>query len=118
MPIWIVDDDQEMINAITLMLKILGYQVQSFFNAPSAAKKLLAGEKPKAIFLDINMPQVTGLDFLEFMRSRKEYDMIPVIMLSTEAADVQVDKAIGLGANNYIFKPVMIEELEKVLTTI
>ncbi len=118
MPIWIVDDDQEMINAITLMLKILGYQVESFLNAPSAAKKLLSGAKPKAIFLDINMPQVTGLDFLEFVRSRKEYDMIPVVMLSTEAADVQVDKAIGLGATNYIFKPVMIEELEKVLATI
>lgn len=118
MPIWIIDDDQEMINAISLMLKILGYQVESYLNAPSAAKQLLAGARPKAIFLDINMPQVTGLDFLEFMRSRKEYDMISVVMLSTEAADVQVDKAIAMGANNYIFKPVMIEELEKVLANI
>lgn len=118
MPIWIIDDDQEMINAISLMLKILGYRVQTYLNAPSAARHLLSGATPHAIILDINMPEVTGLDFLEFMRGRKEYDKIPVVMLSTESADIQVDKAINMGADNYMFKPVMIEELEQVLATI
>jgi two-component system chemotaxis response regulator CheY len=67
------------------------------------------------MMLDINMPEVTGLDMLEFLRRRKEWKNLPVIMLSSEAADVMVDKAMKLGADGYVMKPVTIEELEKVM---
>ena len=61
------------------------------------------------------MPEVSGLDMLEFVRRRPEWKDLPVIMLSSEAADVQVDKALSLGADAYAFKPVMIDELEAAL---
>ena len=61
------------------------------------------------------MPEVSGLDFLEFLRHRKDFLEIPVVMLSTEAADVVVDKAITLGADAYVTKPVALEELEKAI---
>ena len=64
--------------------------------------------------LDINMPEVSGLDMLEFLRRRKEWKDLPIIMLSSEAADVMVDKALQLGADGYVMKPVTIEELEKI----
>jgi two-component system chemotaxis response regulator CheY len=60
---------------------------------------------------------VTGLDFLEFLRRRPEWKNLPVVMLSTEAADVTVDQAIELGADGYVMKPVTLEELDKVLET-
>ena len=66
--------------------------------------------------LDINMPEVSGLDMLEFLRRRKEWKSLPVIMLSSEAADVTVDQAMQLGADGYVMKPVTIEELEKVMS--
>ena len=52
---------------------------------------------------------------LEFVRRRPEWNDVPVIMLSTEAADVTVDKALELGADGYVSKPVTLEELEKTL---
>jgi DNA-binding response OmpR family regulator len=52
---------------------------------------------------------------LEFVRRRQEWNDIPIIMLSTEAADVTVDKALELGADGYVSKPVTLEELEKVM---
>ncbi len=52
---------------------------------------------------------------LEFMRRRPEWKNLPVIMLSSEAADVMVDKALKLGADGYVMKPVTIEELEKAM---
>ena len=61
------------------------------------------------------MPEVTGLDLLEFLRQRTESKNIPVIMLSSEAADVTVDQALALGADGYVTKPVTIEELERVM---
>ena len=61
------------------------------------------------------MPEVTGLDMLEFIRRNRKWNKVPVVMLSTEAADVTVDKAISLGADGYVTKPVMIDELEREL---
>jgi two-component system chemotaxis response regulator CheY len=113
--IWIVDDDEEMIRAVQLMLKLLKHDVFFFVGARPAAQALLAGQRPDLMILDINMPEVSGVDFLEFLRRRKEYKSIPVIMLSTEAADVTVDRALALGADAYVTKPVAIEELEQAI---
>ena len=70
---------------------------------------------PGFLVLDINMPEVSGLDFLEFLRRRKEWKGLPVVMLSNEAADVTVDKAMAIGADAYVTKPVALEELEKAM---
>jgi DNA-binding response OmpR family regulator len=110
---WIVDDDEEMSHAVKLMLQLLEFEVATFRDARSAGQALLAGRRPELLVLDINMPEVTGIDFLEFVRSRAEFKHIPVVMLSTETADLQVDEAMRLGANDFIFKPVTIEELER-----
>ena len=113
--VWIVDDDEEMGRAISLMLKLLDCETKYFFNPRPAAQALLAGGNPDMIILDINMPEVSGLDMLEFLRRRKEWKNLPIIMLSSEAADVMVDKAIEMGADGYVMKPVTIDELEKVM---
>ena len=110
--IWLVDDDEEMLRAMDLMLKMLKFETRFFLRARLAAEALLAGEKPDALLLDINMPEVSGLDMLEFIRRRDEWKNLPVVMLSTEAADVTVDKAMALGADGYVTKPVLIDELE------
>ena len=113
--IWIVDDDQDMVGEIRLMVKMLDCEEQHFFSARPAAKALLAGERPDLFILDINMPEVSGLDFLEFLRRRTDLKDLPVVMLSTEAADVTVDRAMAIGADAYVTKPVALEELDKAI---
>ena len=115
--VWIVDDDQEMSNAMSMMFTLLDCETTCFLNARSAAQVLLSGNRPDLLVLDINMPEVSGMDLLEFLRRRNEWDELPIIMLSTEAADVTVDKAMSLGANGYVMKPVTLEELEKTVNT-
>jgi CheY-like chemotaxis protein len=115
--VWIVDDDNEMSKAMGMMLELLDCQTTRFLNARSAAQTLLAGERPDMIVLDINMPEVSGLDLLEFLRRRTEWKELPIVMLSTEAADVTVDQAMELGADGYVMKPVTLEELSKVIET-
>ncbi len=113
--IWLVDDDEEMTRAIRLMLKLLDCEATAFLNARAAAQALLTGKTPDLLMLDINMPEVSGLDLLEYLRRRPEWKNLPVVMLSTEAADVTVDRAMELGADGYVSKPVTIEELEKAI---
>ncbi len=110
--VWIVDDDEEMIRAVQLMLKLLKCETRHFLGARPAAQAILAGEIPDLLILDINMPEVSGLDMLEFLRRRRETLTLPIVMLSTEAADVQVDRALAMGADAYVTKPVSLEELE------
>ena len=113
--IWIVDDDEEMSRAIGLMLKLLDCKVTTFHNVRSAAQNFVSGNKPDLLILDLNMPEVSGLDMIEFLRRRSDSKDLPIVMLSSEATDVIVDKALGLGADSYVMKPVTIEELEKAM---
>ena len=115
--IWTVDDDEEMSHAIGLMLKMLDCDVTAFHNVRSAAQLFASGRKPELLILDINMPEVTGLDMVEFLRRRPETKNLPIVMLSSEAADTMVDKAMELGADSYVMKPVTIDELEKAMAT-
>ncbi len=113
--IWIIDDDEEMGRAIGLMLKLLDCEATLFFSARTAVQVLLTGKRPELMIVDINMPEVSGLDLIEFLRRRPEWKDMPIIMLSSEAADTMVDKALKIGADAYVLKPVTLEELEKAM---
>jgi len=113
--VWIVDDDEEMSQAVGLMLQLMQLKVYSYRSAREAARKMLAGGRPDLMVLDINMPQVSGIDLLEFIRSRPEFKHIPIVMLSSETTDVQVEEAIRLGADAFVFKPVTMDELKAAL---
>ncbi len=113
--IWVVDDDEEMLNAVRLMLSVLNYRTDTFLGARSVARTVLDGECPDLMILDINMPEVTGLDLLEFLRRNPATKYLPIVMLSTEASDVMVDRAMQIGADAYVSKPVTLEELERAM---
>lgn len=115
--IWVVDDDEEMSRAVGLMLQLLDCNVTAFNNVRSAAKTFISGKKPDLIIVDLNMPEVSGLDMIEFLRRRPEAKKLPIVMLSSEATDEIVDKALAVGADAFIMKPVTIEELEKSMAT-
>ena len=104
---WYIDDDQEMIQAVTMMMKLLDVEIKPFLNARAAAKELQNGkEKPDLLILDVNMPEVSGIDMLEFVRRKPEYNTLPILMLSSEHTDAQVDEALERGADAYVLKPV------------
>ncbi|MEE8569175.1 MAG: response regulator [Anaerolineales bacterium] len=113
--VWIVEDDDEMSHAVKLMLQLLDCSVEIFRDARSVARQLLGGDRPDVMLLDINMPEVSGIDLLEFLRQQNNLKDLPVVMLSSETTDVQVDEAMAIGANGFIFKPVTIDELEEAL---
>ena len=102
--IWIVDDDEEMGRAIGLMLKLLDCEATLFFSARTVVQALLTGKKPNLMLVDINMPEVSGLDLIEFLRRRPEWKDMPIVMFSSEAADTMVDRALQLGADTYIIE--------------
>ena len=63
------------------------------------------------ILLDWNMPGMNGIEFLQVVKSKSAFQLIPIIMVTTEAEKENVVKALKLGVKNYILKPFSNEEL-------
>jgi CheY-like chemotaxis protein len=115
MNIWYVDDDQEMLQAIRLLLKLLGHTMRPLLSGKHAAKLLHYGEAPDLFLFDINMPDLSGFDMVEYVRRDPAYNAIPIVMLSTEYNPSEITRAMQLGADAYATKPVTVEELEAAL---
>lgn len=73
---------------------------------------------PDIIFLDLNLPKVSGFDVLKFIRQDELLSTIPVVILSASASDQDVVKSYNLHANAYVTKPVDFKEFQQAILTI
>src|SRR5512146_140131 len=110
--VWIVDDDQDVREALRAMLKILGYESREFDDARTPAHALMVEDTPALMIIDINIPVVNGLELLSYVRRKPRWVHLPVIILSSESDEERVEQVVRMGADGYIFKPVTIEELD------
>jgi adenylate cyclase len=106
-----VDDDPLVIELTQAFLEDAGYRRFVSTSDSTAAVFMLLRERPDVVLLDINMPQVTGLDVLACMQSDPVLMDIPAIVL-TSAEDVETKlRALDLGASDFLRKPVDPSEL-------
>ncbi|MBI3354168.1 MAG: response regulator [Nitrospirae bacterium] len=111
----VVDDSPTMRQLITFALKrIHNCQITEANDGVDALKKL-SGNKFSLILLDINMPLMDGLKLLSILRGNPTYNDVPIVIITTEGADADREKAMKLGANAYIAKPIQTNELLKVV---
>jgi two-component system chemotaxis response regulator CheY len=91
------------------ILEAAGYQVLEAVNGIEALERTL--EEPFSLYVvDVNMPKLDGYGFLRELRAQ-QLPQGPAIMISTEAADGDRQRAYAAGANIYLVKPVKPEEL-------
>jgi two-component system, OmpR family, alkaline phosphatase synthesis response regulator PhoP len=105
--ILVVEDEASIASFVSLYLKNAGYAVRAVASG-SAALTHVAAESPALIILDLNLPDLDGIEICR--RIRKTSD-VPILMLT--ARDEDVDKIIGLevGADDYLTKPFNPREL-------
>ena len=72
----------------------------------SEALEQLKNQQVDLIFLDWNMPKLSGIDFLKHVRTIDKYKTLPIIMVTSEAARYNVIEALKQGATDYIIKPI------------
>jgi CheY-like chemotaxis protein len=73
---------------------------------------------PDIILLDLNLPRMDGRDVLKAIRADPDLKLIPVIVLTSSKADVDVKQSYALKANGYVVKPVDFERLKQVVALI
>ncbi len=112
--ILIIDDEKDIVEAVSYNLKKESYKVSKAYDG-EIGLKLVKNKKPDLIILDLMLPGISGLDVC---REVKKSSNIPIIMLT--ARGEEVDKVVGLelGADDYITKPFGIRELIARIKTI
>jgi two-component system chemotaxis response regulator CheY len=103
----VVDDSRIMRNLVKNIFSDLKIPCE-YLEAENGKKalQLIELEKVSLIFLDWNMPEMDGMEFLKKVRSMPDYKETPIVMVTSEAAKYNVVEALQNGATDYIVKPV------------
>lgn len=102
----IVEDSPTMRQLIVFALKrIRGVDIVEANDGVDGLKKI-SSEKFDLIFTDINMPIMDGLKLVSLVRNDQNYKDVPICIITTEGASEDRERALGLGANDYITKPI------------
>ena len=79
------------------------------------AIEIARDKRPNIVLLDINMPEMNGLEFLEALRKEANHAETPVIMLTSEAAEDVLNKAKEFGIKGWILKPAQPNSVKSLL---
>lgn len=108
--ITIVDDEEDILELLSVNLKKNGYNVITYTNGEDLFKQINK-KIPDLMILDIMLPDIDGYDICKKIKSDVRFNNIPIIMLSAKSEET--DKIIGLelGADDYVTKPFSPKEL-------
>ncbi|MEW6584858.1 MAG: response regulator [Nitrospirota bacterium] len=104
----IVEDSEllhKMYDLIFMRFRSQGTKIIHAFNGQEALTKLSENPDTDLIILDINMPVMSGLEFLQYCKRERVFQNIPVIIISTEGKEEDTLRGLKAGARGYLTKP-------------
>ena len=101
----VIDDSRAMRLILGRMLRELGLDVTEAANGREGLDRLDAGLRPVLVLVDWNMPEMTGIEFVEAVRKPPYSTSAKVVMVTTETEVPQVVRALEAGADEYVMKP-------------
>jgi two-component system, OmpR family, KDP operon response regulator KdpE len=105
--ILVVDDEPQIVKALGINLKALGYRVDTALSGEEALQKA-ANHRPDAVILDLGLPVMDGIDVIRGLRG---WTTVPIIVLSVRDAEREKIAALDAGADDYVTKPFGMGEL-------
>tara|TARA_B110000003_G_scaffold153955_1_gene154706 strand:+ start:583 stop:999 length:417 start_codon:yes stop_codon:yes gene_type:complete len=113
----IEDDTIELMKLNRAMLSLnMNHEVTEANNGEDALELLLKEKYyPDIILLDLNMPKINGIEFLEILKNNESLKFIPTIILTTSSNEKDLLACFNLGISGYILKPLKYDEyIEKI----
>lgn len=101
--ILLVEDDSFLSEMYYLKLKNVGYMVEVAYDGEIALEKVKR-TKPDLVLLDLRLPKLSGFEVLKQIKNDKNLNYIPVIVLSNLGEKEDIQKALELGATDYLIK--------------
>ena len=106
----IVDDAPNIVLSLEFLLKKEGYEVYSASNGEEAMEAI-AEKIPDLVLLDVMMPRMDGYEVCQKLRANPDWKDIKIIMLTAKGRNVEREKGLALGADDYVTKPFATREL-------
>ena len=100
----IVDDEPNILLSLQFVMKKAGYDVRTAKDGEEALAEI-ARAKPNLVLLDVMMPKLDGFSVCQRIRATSAWKDVRVIMLTARGRDVEREKGLMLGADDYITKP-------------
>ena len=115
-PVLLVEDHPDGREALTMLLRVEGFEVIGVDDGEAALAALRIGPKPCAIILDLIMPRMNGRQFLDAIATVAEWSRIPVIVLSgTHLGIERVAAELGISPDHCLLKPTDPQELSRLV---
>lgn len=112
----VVEDSQLLHRMFDMILaRGPGFQVVHAMNGKDGLDKLAENPDVEVILLDINMPQMNGLEFLGKIQAEPQLRTIPVVIVSTEGKEEDILRGLKAGARAYLKKPFQAQDLLQVI---
>ena len=109
--ILIVDDSKTVRNLVAFIMKKEGFKVITAEDGLDGLEKLYSSGDIDLIISDINMPRMDGFTFIKSVREQDAYRDIPIVVLSTEGQEKDIQAGLSIGANMYMVKPAQPEKM-------
>jgi len=106
----IIDDDNLSISLLKITINSIGIEIKGIANDATTGLELASEMQPTIVFLDINLPQKSGVEVIEDLL--KACPESKIIMISGEASRTLFEKSMELGADSYLSKPFNINEIK------
>jgi DNA-binding response OmpR family regulator len=106
----VVDDEANILLSLEFLMKKAGYDVRTACDGEEALAEMRKA-RPDLVLLDVMMPKRNGFDVCEMIRANPEWKDVRVIMLTAKGRDVEREKGLAVGADDYITKPFSTREV-------
>jgi len=100
----VVDDEPNIVVSLEFIIKQAGYDVRVAHDG-EAALESVAEKVPDLILLDVMMPKRDGFDVCQTIRANPAWTAVPIIMLTARGREIDREKGLALGVDDYITKP-------------
>ena len=112
----VVDDEPNIVMSLEFLMEQAGFEVRVAADG-EAALKAMEDKLPDLVLLDVMMPKRDGYDLCQMIRAKPEWKDVRIIMLTAKGREVEREKGMALGADDYVTKPFSTRELvERVKT--
>jgi two-component system chemotaxis response regulator CheY len=114
----VVDDSPTMRRMVVTSLRAVSRIRSSEAGSGLEAIEQLAVRPIDLMVLDLNMPDMHGMEVIDFVRGHRAYRNIPIVVLTTKGESVSREKALAAGANHYLTKPFDPTNLAQIVTSL
>lgn len=105
------EDEEDTASLLRFLLERSGYQVVHAPDGKQAQQLIDTMPTPSLVLLDIMLPHMSGLQLLPYIRKKPEWKQVPIIMLTADSSEHDIQQALASGANDYMVKPFNPREL-------